>query len=209
MPSAVGGLLRRRRCRAEGTPRSPAQPRRLSRPPGEGRRALVQRARNQARRTRRLARHHLPATAAARVLHETPASVSRIARLSSADFAEDTKGKTYAILGKNAARCAPWPISGQARDAVDTLRGEEDDARLISPQTKNPNVHMVRAAVEQTRADADVQTPNLIAAPEERASAPKARALRAAADRAGQSPALPARSLEGHGAAGDVATGSS
>jgi len=99
------------------------------------------------------------------MLHETPASVSRIARLSRADFAEEgTKGKTYAILGKNAARCAPWPIRGQARDAIDALRGEEDDARLISPQTKNPNVHMVRAAVEQTRADADVQTPNLIAA---------------------------------------------
>lgn len=71
------------------------------------------------------------------MLHETPASVSRIARLSRADFAEEgTKGKTYAILGKNAARCAPWPISGQARDAIDALRGEEDDARLISPQTK-------------------------------------------------------------------------
>jgi hypothetical protein len=99
------------------------------------------------------------------VLHETPASVSRIARLSRADFAEEgTKGKTHAILGKNAARCAPWPISGQARDAIYALRGEEDDARLISPQTKNPNVHMVRAAVEQTCADADVQTPNLIAA---------------------------------------------
>lgn len=95
------------------------------------------------------------------MLHETPASVSRIARLSNADFAESTKGKTYAILGKSAASCAPWPISAQARDAVDALRGE-DDARLISPQTKNPNVYMVRAAVEQTRADAGVQTPNLI-----------------------------------------------
>jgi len=98
------------------------------------------------------------------MLHETPASISRIARLSGADFAEGTKRKTYAILGKNAARCAPWPISGQARDAVDALRGGEDDARLISPQTKNPNFNMIRAAVEQTRADADVQTPNLIAA---------------------------------------------
>ena len=39
------------------------------------------------------------------MLHKTPASVSRIARLSRADFTEEgTKGKTYAILGKNAAR---------------------------------------------------------------------------------------------------------
>jgi len=42
------------------------------------------------------------------MLHETPASVSRIARLSCAYLAEEgTKGKTYAILGENAASCAP------------------------------------------------------------------------------------------------------
>jgi hypothetical protein len=96
------------------------------------------------------------------MLHETPASVSRIARLSVNDFAEGRDGKAFAVLGKSASSCVPWPISAQVRDAVNALRGEH--ARLISPQTKNPNFHMVRTAVEQTRARAGIQTPDLVAA---------------------------------------------
>jgi hypothetical protein len=41
------------------------------------------------------------------MLHETPASVRRIASLSITDFAQDGKGQTYAILGRSAATNVP------------------------------------------------------------------------------------------------------
>lgn len=48
------------------------------------------------------------------MLHETPASVSWIARLSRADFAEEgTKGKTYAILGRTRPAVHPGRSAGK------------------------------------------------------------------------------------------------
>jgi integrase len=93
------------------------------------------------------------------MLHETPAAVRRIARLSITDFAQDAEGKTYAILGQSTTSLTPWPISQQILDAVEALRS--DHPRLISPLTKNPNILMVKAAIEQTRLSAGIQMPNL------------------------------------------------
>jgi site-specific recombinase XerD len=93
------------------------------------------------------------------MLHETPASVRRIAALSITDFAHDGKGKTFAILGQSTTANTPWPISQQILDAVAALRS--DHPRLISPLTKNPNVLLVKDAIEQTRLSAGIQTPNL------------------------------------------------
>lgn len=56
------------------------------------------------------------------MLHETPASVRRIAALSITDFAHDGKGKTFAILGQSTTANTPWPISQQILDAVEALR---------------------------------------------------------------------------------------
>lgn len=96
------------------------------------------------------------------MLHETPASVRRIASLAITDFAQDAKGRSYAILGQSTTSITPWRISQQTRDAVEAL--QSDLPRLISPRTKNPNILMVKAAVEQTRMRAGVQTPNLAGA---------------------------------------------
>lgn len=57
---------------------------------------------------------------------------------------------------------APWPITQQTFDAVEAL--QSDHHRLISPLTKNPNILMVKAALEQTRLSAGIQTPNLAGA---------------------------------------------
>jgi hypothetical protein len=80
------------------------------------------------------------------MLHETPASVRRIAGLSITDFAQDGNGKTFAILGQSTTSNAPWPISQQIIDAVEALRSHHP--RLISPPTKNPNVLLVKDAIE-------------------------------------------------------------
>jgi hypothetical protein len=96
------------------------------------------------------------------MLHETPASVRRIAGLATTDFARDARGKPYAILGQSTRTTAPWPISRQTLDAVETL--QSDHHRLISPLTKNPNILMVKAAIEQTRLSTGIQTPNLAGA---------------------------------------------
>jgi site-specific recombinase XerD len=96
------------------------------------------------------------------MLHETPATVTRIAGLTTDDFAQDARGKTYATLGQSTTTNAPWPISQQILGAVETLRS--DHLRLISPLTKNPNILMVKSAIEQTRLSAGVQTPNLAGA---------------------------------------------
>jgi Phage integrase, N-terminal SAM-like domain len=93
------------------------------------------------------------------MLHETPASVRRIASLSITNFAQDGKGQTYAILGRSTATNVPWPISRQILNAAEALRSEHP--RLISPLTKNPNVLLVKDAIEQTRLSAGIQTPNL------------------------------------------------
>jgi site-specific recombinase XerD len=96
------------------------------------------------------------------MLHETPASVTRIAGLRSSDFAQDAQGKTYATLGHSTIADAPWPVSQQILDAVEGL--QTTHPRLISPLTKNPNILMVKSAIEQTRLSAGVQTPNLAGA---------------------------------------------
>lgn len=93
------------------------------------------------------------------MLHETPASVRRIASLSITDFAQDGKSQTYAILGRSIATNVPWPISRQILNAAEALRTEHP--RLISPLTKNPNVLLVKDAIEQTRLSAGIQMPNL------------------------------------------------
>lgn len=66
------------------------------------------------------------------------------------------------ILGKTPTTQTPWRIGQQAREAVDTLKN--DQPRLISPHTKNPNLLLVRAAIEQTRVAAGIQTPKLVTA---------------------------------------------
>jgi site-specific recombinase XerD len=96
------------------------------------------------------------------LLHETPIAIAGVARLSLADLAEDRTGKTFLILGRTAASRTPRPLSDQARTAITSLRSSH--ARLISPTTKNPNQLVVRAALEQTRKQADLQTPDLAAA---------------------------------------------
>jgi site-specific recombinase XerD len=96
------------------------------------------------------------------MLHETPASVRRIACLAITDFAQDAKGRSYAILGQSTKSIAPWRISQQTRDAVEAL--QSDRPRLISPRTKSPHVRMVNAAIEQARVSAGIQTPNLAGA---------------------------------------------
>jgi site-specific recombinase XerD len=96
------------------------------------------------------------------MLHETPASVRQIARLTIADFAQDAKGRPFAILGQSAATKTPWPISQQALNAIETLHS--DSLRLISRQTRNPNTAVVKAEVLEVRLSAGVQTPDVIAA---------------------------------------------
>jgi site-specific recombinase XerD len=96
------------------------------------------------------------------LLDETPISVAGVARLSTIDLAQDPRGRTFVILGRNPASKTPWRISEQAYEAVESLQGAHQ--RLISPQTKNPNLLMVRRAVEQTRVRANIQTPDLVAA---------------------------------------------
>jgi site-specific recombinase XerD len=96
------------------------------------------------------------------LLHETPIAIAGIARLSLADLAEDRTGKTFLILGRTAASKTPRPLSDQARAAITSLRSGH--RRLISPATKNPNQIVVRAALEQARERADLQTPDLAAA---------------------------------------------
>jgi Phage integrase, N-terminal SAM-like domain len=94
------------------------------------------------------------------MVHETPASVRQIAHLVTTDFARDRYGEPFAILGRNATTKTPWPISQQILDAVEALRGNQP--RLISPHTKNPNIAMVKEAIERTRLSANTQTPNLV-----------------------------------------------
>lgn len=96
------------------------------------------------------------------LLHETPTSIAGIARLSVDDFAENPKHQTFILLGRTAASTTPWPISEQAREAIDALRNEH--ARLISPLTKNPNLLRVRIALGETHARAKMETPDLAVA---------------------------------------------
>jgi site-specific recombinase XerD len=93
------------------------------------------------------------------MLHQTPISVSRVACLAITDFAEDPQGRSFAVLGRTPTTQTPWRIGQQAREAVNTLKN--DQPRLISPHTKNPNLLLVRAAIEQTRIAAGIQTPKL------------------------------------------------
>lgn len=96
------------------------------------------------------------------LLHEAPTSIAGIARLSVDDFAENPKHQTFILLGRTVASTTPWPISEQAREAIDALRNEH--ARLISPLTKNPNQLKVRIALGETYARAKMETPDLAAA---------------------------------------------
>jgi|GEM_PF-2881685 len=93
------------------------------------------------------------------MLHETPASIRRVASLTISDLARNARHETYAILGQTPASKVPWRLSQQAVNAVDAL--QSPGPRLISPHTKNPNIMMIKAAVEQTRLSAEIQTPNL------------------------------------------------
>lgn len=68
------------------------------------------------------------------LLHETPLTIAGIARLSVDDLAENPNHKTYVLVGRTAASKRPWPISDQARRAIDALR--TNHPRLISPLTK-------------------------------------------------------------------------
>lgn len=67
------------------------------------------------------------------LLHQTPISVSRVARLAITDFAEDPQGRSFATLGNTLTTQTPWRIGQQAREAVDALK--DDQSRLISPHT--------------------------------------------------------------------------
>jgi site-specific recombinase XerD len=96
------------------------------------------------------------------MLHETPASVRQIARLTIADFAQDAKGRPFAILGQTATTKTPWPISQQALNAIETLH--TDSLRLISPHTRNPNLRIVKVEIQEARLSAGVQTPEVAAA---------------------------------------------
>ncbi len=96
------------------------------------------------------------------MLHETPASLRRIAGLAATDFARDRDGEAFAMLGQSRRSQAPWPISQQILDAVEALKSEHH--RLISPRTKNPNIPMVKTAVEETRLAAGVDAPKLVEA---------------------------------------------
>jgi integrase/recombinase XerD len=97
------------------------------------------------------------------LLHETPTSIASVARLTLDELAEDVRDRrTYLLVGNAAAGKTPWPISVQAREAVEALRSEQP--RLISPSTKNPNLLLVRSALEETRIDAGIHTPDLAAA---------------------------------------------
>jgi site-specific recombinase XerD len=96
------------------------------------------------------------------LLHETPLGIAGIARLSIDDLVESLDHKTYVLVGRTAASKTPWPISDQARRAIDALR--TDHARLISPLTKNPNLLKVRQALEQTRAHSKIEIADLAAA---------------------------------------------
>jgi site-specific recombinase XerD len=96
------------------------------------------------------------------LLHETPISLAGVARLTLGELAEDfNRPRTYLLLGKTTKK-TPWPITTRAREAIDALRTEHP--RLISPTTKNPNHLLVRAALEETRIDANIQAPDLAAA---------------------------------------------
>jgi hypothetical protein len=66
------------------------------------------------------------------------------------------------LVGRTAASKTPWPISDQARRAIDTLR--TNHARLISPLTNNPNLLKVRQTLEQTRAHSKIEIADLAAA---------------------------------------------
>jgi len=97
------------------------------------------------------------------LLHETPASVTAIASLTITHLAEDRHGAPYAILGRTQASRVPWPISQQAREAAVSL-AERGGKRLIAPFAKNPNVRLIRAAVEEARASAQVESADLVGA---------------------------------------------
>jgi hypothetical protein len=97
------------------------------------------------------------------MLHETPANLRQIARLSIADFARDARDKPFAILSQNtAAAKTPWPVSQQAIDAVEALNNESP--RLISPLTRNPNLALVQREVQEARLSAGVQIPDVVVA---------------------------------------------
>lgn len=93
------------------------------------------------------------------LLHETPISIARLAALSVEDFAADPSGRTFAILGRTQTSRIPWRVSEQIVDAITALRTEHP--RLISPLTKNPNLTLVRDAIEEVRVQAGIQTSNL------------------------------------------------
>jgi hypothetical protein len=59
------------------------------------------------------------------------------------------------LVGRTAASKTRWPISDQARRAIDALRTSH--ARLISPLTKNPNLLKVRQALDQTRVHSRIE----------------------------------------------------
>lgn len=96
------------------------------------------------------------------LLHETPISIAGIARLTVHDVAENPSRQSFVLLGNTPASKTPWPISDQARRAIDVLGN--DHPRLISPLTKNPNLLKVRSVLGQTRAYAKIETPDIAAA---------------------------------------------
>jgi site-specific recombinase XerD len=95
------------------------------------------------------------------LLHETPISIAGIARLSVDDLAESPSQQTFVLLGNTPASKTPWPISDQARRAIDALRSDHPRLMLL---TKNPNLLKVRSVLGQTRAYAKIETPDIAAA---------------------------------------------
>ena len=129
------------------------------------------------------------------MLHETPASLRRIAGLAATDFARDRDGEAFAMLGQSRRSQAPWPISQQILDAVEALKSEHH--RLISPRTKNPNIPMVKTAVEETRLAAGVDAPKLVEALKNVHRRRQRELCASVPTRADRLPPLPARAAQG------------